>query len=61
VEYKTGGEARGLTWSKAGTLGWMYVQFIVVYALVMVLTYFGRAEHAVYRLSSSSSMARPTW
>jgi hypothetical protein len=47
--YKTGGEARGLTWAKASTLSWMYLQFIVVYALVMVLTYAGAQSMAVYR------------
>ena len=47
--YKTGGESQGLTWEKASRLSWMYVQFIVVYALVMVLTYAGAQSIAVYR------------
>ena len=47
--YKTGGEERGLTWNKASKLSWMYLQFIVVYALVMALTYAGAQSIAVYR------------
>lgn len=47
--YKTGGEERGLTWSKASKLLWMYVQFIVVYTVVMLLTYAGAQSVAVYR------------
>jgi hypothetical protein len=47
--YKTGGEERGLTWNKTAKLAWMYLQFIVVYALVMVLTYAGAQSIAVYR------------
>lgn len=47
--YKTGGEERGLSWTKATRLAWMYLQFIVVYALVMVLTYVGAQSLAVYR------------
>ncbi len=47
--YKTGGEERGLSWNKAGKLSWMYLQFIFVYALVMVLTYAGAQSLGVYR------------
>jgi hypothetical protein len=49
ADYKTGGEERGLSWNKASRLFWMYLQFIVVYALVMLLTYAGAQSVAVYR------------
>jgi hypothetical protein len=49
ADYKTGGEERGLSWSKASKLLWMYLQFIAVYALVMLLTYAGAQSVAVYR------------
>ncbi len=47
--YKTGGEEPGLSWRKASKLFWMYLQFIAVYALVMLLTYAGAQSMAVYR------------
>lgn len=47
--YKTGGEERGLSWTKAARLFWMYLQFIAVYAIVMLLTYAGAQSMAVYR------------
>jgi hypothetical protein len=49
ADYKTGGEERGLTWIKAARLFWMYLQFIAVYAVVMLLTYAGAQSLAVYR------------
>jgi hypothetical protein len=37
--YKTGVEGTRLTWDRAGSLAGMYLQFIAVYALVMVVSY----------------------
>lgn len=47
--YKTGGEQRGLTWAKVGQLSRMYLEFIIVYVIVMILTYAGAQSIAVYR------------
>lgn len=49
IRYKTGGEQRGLTRSKLITLGAMYAQFILVYVLVMLLTYYGAQTLGVLR------------
>ncbi len=49
IRYKTGAEERGLTPSKLLTLGMMYAQFILVYVLVMALTYYGAQTLGVLR------------
>ncbi len=46
---KTGAEPAGLTKEVAGRLGGMYAQFIGVYVIVMILTYYGARALAVYR------------
>lgn len=47
--YKTGGEERGLTGAKLIKLGWMYLQFILVYLIVMILTYHAAQSLAILR------------
>lgn len=49
VEYKTGGDRRGLTGRKLVELGGMYAQFVLIYVLVMVLTYRASQSIAVAR------------
>jgi preprotein translocase subunit SecE len=47
--YKTGGERRKLTWASFLSLSTMYVQFVLIYVAVMILTYYGARSLAIYR------------
>ena len=47
--YKTGGEERGLSKVKLVKLGAMYVQFILIYLIVMILTYNAAQGLAILR------------
>ena len=47
--YKTGAEERGLTWSKVSVLLVMYLQFIIIYLVVMALTYYGAQTLGILR------------
>lgn len=49
IRYKTGGERRGLTSGKLLGLGSMYARFILVYVIVMALTYYGAQTLGVLR------------
>lgn len=46
---KTGVEAPGLTWAKAARLAPMYLNFLLVYVIVLALTYYGAHTAGVYR------------
>jgi hypothetical protein len=48
-DYKTGENLDGLTWNMAGKLSGMFMQFIVVYAVVLVIIYLLGQRIAVYR------------
>lgn len=47
--YKTGGNHDGLTWSMAGKLSGMYLQFLAIYGIVLVIIYLLAQRIAVYR------------
>jgi ABC-type dipeptide/oligopeptide/nickel transport system permease component len=47
--YKTGGEGRGLSSTKLLKLGTMYVQFIVIYIIVIMLSYYAAQSLGIYR------------
>lgn len=47
--YKTGGEQRGITKAKLGRIVWMFAQFIIIYVIVMGLSYYGAETMGVYR------------
>jgi hypothetical protein len=47
--YKTGAEHRGLSWTKARQLAAMYLQFIVIYIIVMALSYYGAQTLGIAR------------
>ena len=49
ASYKTGEEEHGLTSTKLMRLGTMYLQFIMVYVIVMILSYYGAQSLAIYR------------
>lgn len=48
-EYKTGREERGLSAPRLLTLGGMYVQFILIYLVVMILSYRAAQSLAILR------------
>jgi hypothetical protein len=48
-EYKTGENPDGLTWKIASKLSGMFLQFIVVYSIVLVIIYLLAQRIAVYR------------
>jgi hypothetical protein len=47
--YKTGGDDRGLSRTKLVKLGSMYAQFILIYIIVMVLSYRAAQSLAIFR------------
>ena len=47
--YKTGGRERGLSGAKLSALGGMYIQFILMYVIVMVFTYHAAQNLAIFR------------
>ncbi len=47
--YKTGGGDRGLSSAKMMKLGNMYLQFIIIYLIVMVLSYYAAQSLAIFR------------
>ena len=47
--YKTGGDDRGLTRARLAKLGNMYWQFILIYIIVMALSYRAAQSLAIYR------------
>jgi ABC-type dipeptide/oligopeptide/nickel transport system permease component len=47
--YKTGREERGLSGPRLLTLGGMYLQFIVIYLIVMVVSYHAAQSLAIFR------------
>src|ERR1041384_3120541 len=51
-EYKTGGETDELTWPGITRLARMYTQFMLVYLLVMILTYRAAQSLAILRFVS---------
>jgi len=48
-QYKSGTNLQGLTWELIGSLGGMYLRFVIVYVVVLVLVYFGAQRIGVYR------------
>lgn len=46
---KTGSGQRGLTWHVAGRLATMYLQFILVYVVVLALTFYGAQTLGIFR------------
>ncbi len=47
--YKTGGEERGLSSAKLSALGGMYLQFILMYVIIMIFTYHAAQNLAIFR------------
>ena len=47
--YKTGGEERGLSNARLSTLGTMYLQFILMYLIVMTFSYHAAQNLAIFR------------
>src|SRR5437867_653927 len=47
--YKTGGEERGLTGTRLLKLGNMYLQFMLIYVIVMILSYHASQSLAIFR------------
>ncbi len=47
--YKTGGDDRGLSSAKMMRLGNMYTQFIIIYLIVMLLSYYAAQSLAILR------------
>ncbi len=48
-EYKTGQEERGISSAKLLKLGGMYIQFILLYLIVVILSYHAAQSLAIYR------------
>jgi len=46
---KTGAAERGLTWHVAGKLTVMYLQFVLVFGIVLGLTFYGAQSLGIYR------------
>jgi hypothetical protein len=46
---KAGTGERGLTWHVLGRLGLMYLQFVLVYGIVLALTFYGAQSLGIYR------------
>ncbi len=46
---KTGNNLQGMTWSLAASLGGMYLQFALVYLVVLVLVYLAAQRIGIYR------------
>jgi hypothetical protein len=63
--FKTGGGERGLSWNTAARLSGMYGSFIVVYAVVLLLTSYAARTVAVYRFVTAKqhreSALRELW
>jgi hypothetical protein len=63
--FKTGGGERGLSWNTAARLSGMYGSFIVVYAVVLLLTLHAARTVAVYRFVTTKqhreSALRQLW
>jgi hypothetical protein len=57
-EYKTGGEERVLTWGKAVELGGMFLQFAIVYVIVMFLSYHAAQSMAIVRFVNTRANRR---
>jgi hypothetical protein len=55
---KTGGEDRGLTQARLSTLGSMYGQFIILYVVVLIITYYAARSIAVLRFVRMKQGAR---
>ena len=51
--YKSGGEERGLSKTRLERLGGMYLQFIVIYLIVIVITYHAARSLGMYRFIRS--------
>jgi hypothetical protein len=46
---KTGAGEQGLTWHVLGKLSLMYIQFVLVYGIVLALTFYGAQSLGIYR------------
>lgn len=46
---KTGYDGRKLTWATVGKISVMYIQFLIIYGVVLVILYFASKRIAIYR------------